>query len=201
MVRVYLARLPKEEATHEEQSAWAHKLLDMALIREYPGLAAPLLLEKDERGKPFLPKYPQIHVSISHSGSCAACAIGEKPVGVDVEQWKKHRKRERLVEKFHPKERELYVKTEEAGRERLFFDLWVLKESFGKALGKGLGIPLDASCMEAVRGGTGMTAQSLSPEAYYWHLYETGVEACSLAVCSQEAVFAEPVWLTVPEEF
>jgi len=215
MVRVYLARLPKNEAvyneatqkkaTHKEQSVWAHKLLDMALEREYPGLTAPVLLEKDEHGKPFLVQYPQIQISLSHSGGYAACAIGEKPVGVDIEMWKNCRKRERIVEKLHPAEQKIYSAAAEEERERLFFDFWVLKESFGKAVGKGLGIPLSASCMQSVYGETGevsYAAGSAEEKKYFCHLYKIGGEDMSLAACSEESEFAEePVWLTVPEEF
>lgn len=172
----------------------------MALHREYPKLSAPFLLKKDERGKPFLENYPKIHINISHSGEYVACAIGAKPVGVDIEQWKDRPRKEKIVEKFHLREQKLYFEAEEAERERIFFDSWVLKESFGKALGKGLGVALSASCMEGEREKTGRVEQALSPENYYWHLYEMGEDRCSLAVCSQEKEFVkEPIWLDFPE--
>lgn len=37
-----------------------------------------------EAGRPYLPGGPQ--VSISHSGGLAACAVGPRPIGVDLER-------------------------------------------------------------------------------------------------------------------
>ncbi|MEI3525544.1 MAG: 4'-phosphopantetheinyl transferase superfamily protein [Eubacteriales bacterium] len=108
-------------------------------------------MEKDEKGKPYLAGYPHIHISISHSGPYIACAFGDKPVGVDVEMWKAHPKWRRIVDKLHPREREELLQscggtisgdTEEPVRE--FCGLWVRKESFLKAIGEGLRVPLDA---------------------------------------------------------
>ena len=35
--------------------------------------------------KPWFPDYPHLHFSVSHSGSLSLCALGETPVGADVE--------------------------------------------------------------------------------------------------------------------
>ena len=80
MVRVYLAEIPEKEIKPKAQSEWAHRLFETALQREYPSISSPILLQKDEKGKPFLPEYPGIYMNLSHSGRYAACAIGEKPV-------------------------------------------------------------------------------------------------------------------------
>ena len=39
-----------------------------------------------ERGKPYLPDNTDIHFNISHSGCYVACAVSDKPVGVDVQK-------------------------------------------------------------------------------------------------------------------
>ena len=131
MIRVYVAKSSSEEENPKKQSARARRLLDMALKKEYPSVCAPVRVEKDTLGKPYLPDYPQICVSISHSGPYVACALGEKPVGVDVEVWKKRKTLGRIVEKLHPLEREAYVRASEEKKEEIFFGIWVQKESFG----------------------------------------------------------------------
>ena len=71
-----------------------------ALEKEYPESAGAFRTEqvaKDERGKPYLAGYPDIHISLSHSGRLAACAVAKKPVGVDVELRKMRQNRERVA--------------------------------------------------------------------------------------------------------
>ena len=110
MVRVYLAEIPEEEAktpaeAHARQSAAARRLLALALRRDYPEAAKALPIEKDEKGRPYLAGHEEIQISLSHSGSLAACAVGSRPVGVDVERWRKQVNRERIARRLHERER------------------------------------------------------------------------------------------------
>ena len=222
MVRVYLMEMEEEREASSvreahlvrqslagQQSAAARALLQQALAREYPKLSCPVRLEKDSFGKPFLPDYPDICISISHSGTLAACAIGEKPVGVDVEQWKKRPGAERIAKKFHPLERKLLE--QKNGNQSLFYALWVRKESFLKAVGEGLRRPLDSFCTVEERAeaeeaepsvllaGPTEVRQNICPEGYYLKQYGLGEqrEGYSLAVCAQEQEFApKAVWIT-----
>lgn len=199
MVRVYITRRfnTNIRMNHMQQSEWARRLLDIALKREYPELCAPILLERDKWGKPFLAEYPDIFINLSHSGIYAACAIGEKPVGVDVEAWKTRKQMRRIVEKFHPFETKAFLEAEEAEREALFHDIWVLKESFLKAVGKGLRLPLNSFC---TLPGMEQVVQTMDEKRYYSKLYRLEGEACSLSVCSEEKELAEePVWITISE--
>ena len=201
MVRVYIAKFPEERPNHSLQSRHAHRLLEIALERDYPQVCAPFLLEKGEHGKPFLPDYPEIYVNLSHSGPYAACAVGDGPVGIDVEMRRQRRRWERVAGKLHPREREELFMLEEVRRETAFCDLWVLKESFLKADGRGLGVPLDAFYMERKPEVIGKTRLTEKEAVYFYLLYPMGEEACSLAVCSRDPALAgAPVWLSVPEE-
>ena len=201
MVRVYIAKFTEEKADHSRQSRRAHRLLETVLERDYPQVRAPFLLEKDENGKPFLSECRDIYVNLSHSGPYAACAVGDGPVGVDVEAWRKRSRWEGIIKKLHPGEREDLWKTGEAEREKQFVNLWVLKESFLKAEGKGLRLPLDSFYMEGKIGTAGMVRQERPGPPYHYFLYDMGEEACSLAVCSREPELSrDPVWVLLPEE-
>lgn len=196
MVQVYLAEIPEGERGPKEQSRWAHRLLEESLKRQYPKIHKPVLVERDSRGKPYLLEYPEIHINLSHSGGYVACAIGEKPVGVDIEYHRSRKKRELVVKKFHPKEQALYWAASRAERELLFYELWVLKESFIKADGFGLGIPLDSFYMEETGKETGKVVQSRDGESYFYKLYRIKDRGFSLGACSQEKDFSEkPIWL------
>lgn len=196
MVRVYMADFPCTKGKPKEQSQWAYRLLDRVMEREYPKLPRRLFVDRDENGKPYFPEHPEIHFNLSHSGCYAACAVGEKPVGIDVECWKRRKGQEQVVGKFHSLEREVYQKAKEKERERLFHELWVLKESFMKADGRGLRIPLNSFYMEGICKETGRVEQNQNARIYYYKLYRTAGKTFSLAVCSEEEDFTEcPIWL------
>lgn len=196
MVQVYLARLPEGERGPKNQSQWAHGLLEEALKRQYPEIRKPILLERDSKGKPFLLEYPGIYMNLSHSGGYAACALGEKPVGIDIECHRSRKRQDLVVKRFHPKEQKLYQAADETQRELLFHELWVLKECFMKAEGSGLRIPLDSFYMEEIGDGMGKVIQGQDGKNYYYKLYHIRDQEFSLGVCSQETDFLEkPIWL------
>ena len=169
MVKIRLARTGKGQ----DPSEAARELLVSALENEYGIPAAEVRIEKDEKGKPYLEGYSDLYISISHSGPYIACAFGDKPVGVDTEMWKAHPKWRRIVDKMHLREREAFDRacggaaSEEAEEPvEAFCDLWVRKESFLKAIGEGLRIPLYAfdTTEERVR-------QELRKEPYFIRNY------------------------------
>lgn len=184
MVKIRLARTGEGQ----DPSEAARELLVSALENEYGIPAAEVRIEKDEKGKPYLEGYSDLYISISHSGPYIACAFGDKPVGVDTEMWKAHPKWRRIVGKMHLREREAFDRacggaaSEEAEEPvEAFCDLWVRKESFLKAIGEGLRIPLYAfdTTEERVR-------QELRKEPYFIRNYRVEKEPVSIAVCAGE---------------
>ncbi|MBR2824554.1 MAG: 4'-phosphopantetheinyl transferase superfamily protein [Clostridia bacterium] len=92
-------------------------------------------------GKPYLPEHPEIHFSISHAGKWALCAVGDRPMGCDVERI--GRGMEKMAERyFHPEEL-AYLKAfggeEDAPWQRAFTRIWTRKESYVKMTGRGIG--------------------------------------------------------------
>ena len=90
----------------------------------------------DEKGKPFW-LGGSLSLSISHSGSYIAVAVGQEAVGVDVE---KKRKAAPAVAKrwFRPEENALLERLSEPERTQTFFRFWTLKEAALKYAGEGL---------------------------------------------------------------
>ena len=115
------------------RSVGASWLLQHAL--EQAGVQEPVFAET-ALGKPYLENYPHIHFSLSHSGSWAVCAVGDAPLGVDVEQ---PRCTMEIAKRFfRPDE---LPETEDKD---FLLRLWTAKEAFVKALGRGLTVPLDS---------------------------------------------------------
>ncbi len=93
-------------------------------------------------GKPYLIGAPQVFFNLSHSGAWIVCAIGDREMGIDVEQVRDICGMPAIVARmFSPGEQRLIMDLE--GFEGLdkFFSLWTLKESFVKYLGRGFSLP------------------------------------------------------------
>jgi len=91
-----------------------------------------------EHGKPLFGNHPNLHFNLSHSGTLVACALGDAPVGVDVQQIVKLR---RSLVNYTMSEAEIsrLDAMESVKDQELFFtQLWTLKESYAKATGRGL---------------------------------------------------------------
>jgi len=146
----------------------AHRLLCYALKTVYDIVPRPQDFSLMERGKPYLVTAPDVHFSISHSGSMAMCALHGEPVGADIEKVRPVGKGvpERVMSAA---EYRLYRDAED--RQTLFFQIWTLKEAFIKYSGKGLGIPLKLFTVcpsgSGITTDTGCTFWLMQPAAGY----------------------------------
>jgi len=136
-------------------------------------------------GKPILQEPSGLHFNISHSGNWVVCAIDDEPIGVDVEAMKpiNYDIGERF---FAPKEYCDLINMEEGQRKKYFYMLWTLKESYIKAIGKGLAIPLDSFCF-TVENGNIMLYQNNEARQYYFWQHEIDIEHI-LSVCAVKPI-------------
>jgi phosphopantetheinyl transferase len=118
-------------AADREAFVLAHALL-RALVGAESGLAASeIRVVHDVKGRPFVERAPELHVSLTRSREAVACvATRAAPVGVDVEPIAGKPVDAGLLGAF--------VVTHEAVTARQFFFLWTALEAFWKALGTGL---------------------------------------------------------------
>lgn len=128
MIYGYLMKWKKGEKTWQ-------KIFGDLMKKYHQTENAPEIL-KDGMGKPYLQGNP-FYFNVSHSGEYLALAISKDPVGIDIQKIKPVK--EGMYQKVvRPEEMPLIG----ANRERDFIRLWTLKESFVKAEGKGLRIPM-----------------------------------------------------------
>lgn len=114
----------------------------LALFCEQPANA--LCIATGEKGKPYLPDFPDVQFNLSHTGNLVALvATHQHPVGIDVEWLSRRSDALGIAHRFFsPSETAaLFALPKERQRDR-FFDYWTLKESYIKACGLGLAIPL-----------------------------------------------------------
>jgi phosphopantetheinyl transferase len=97
-----------------------------------------LQIGRDNFGKPFLTKFPNLYFSLSHSQSMIAIMISKRhQIGLDVEYiYRKNRIADIAKGHFSAEEFD-YLQLKNIDRSE-FFTLWTLKEAYVKALGKGL---------------------------------------------------------------
>lgn len=86
-------------------------------------------------------------LSFSHAGEYAACAVADRPVGIDIEPSVSFKKREKYL-LFSAAETRFVNKSESPADS--FYTLWTMKEAYIKAAGKKLA---DAAETELVSGG------------------------------------------------
>jgi len=98
--------------------------------------------------KPFLNNLNDFYFNLSHSGNWIVCAIDNNPIGIDVEQIKSI---DFDISRNYFSYDEHIDLMNKGASERLsyFFTLWTLKESYIKAEGKGLSIPLKSFSIRA----------------------------------------------------
>ena len=164
-----------------------------------------------ENGKPEMDGF---YFNLSHSGNVVICAVSEKEVGCDIEKTEKCN--EKIAKRFFTERENVYLnrtfegnedmhfeqfsesKTEEGSnmeslkKDRDFFRIWTMKESYIKMTGEGMKVPL------------------LSVEAALWEepiriwrdgmeencfIKEYEIEEYRISVCARESDFTDEVWM------
>ena len=128
---------PVPERTPKAEHETAHFLLNTA-VQELFKIENPVL-SYGAYEKPYFRDYPEIHFNLSHCKGLAVCLISKFECGADVETCRKIRSGV-MRRVFSPEEQELLKQSEQS--DQLFTQLWTLKESYVKAVGRGIGFPM-----------------------------------------------------------
>jgi 4'-phosphopantetheinyl transferase len=98
---------------------------------------------KNEYGKPYLQGFPEnFAFNISHSSGLIALALIQNAdtIGIDVERIDRKLNIDIRDTVFTPEEIQNQLALEESKQQEAFFELWTLKESYMKAIGKGFSL-------------------------------------------------------------
>ena len=176
------------------RSLAAGLLLEYAL-REYgisllPGKMQQMHLVFGENGKPVLNGNTGIYFNLSHSGRYVAGVFSDKEVGIDVEQIRKGQMK--VAKRFFCPEEYLALQKEKPGKaDRRFTELWTRKESYIKAVGKGMALDLASFCVlqEQVK-----TLKTEPEEPWYLQSY-CPKSGYMMSVCAQGRTKCEIRWI------
>ena len=93
-----------------------------------------------ENGKP---EVIGVYFNLSHSGNIAVCAIGNEEVGCDVEAVTEVKSN--IAKRFFTVSENKYLdQFEGEKRQKEFYRLWTMKESYLKMTGEGMSVKLDS---------------------------------------------------------
>lgn len=134
-MKVYACFL--KNADSQEQHEKAHRLLSFALKREY-GIEE-YSLGKKSMGKPYLREYSDIFINLSHCRGLAVCAVGGSVLGIDCEGVRQVKSG--VVRRVCTDSETLEIESAD-DPDLIFTRLWTLKESFVKAVGRGISYPM-----------------------------------------------------------
>lgn len=152
-----------------------------------------IIISKNAYGKPYITNKRNFHFNISHSGKWVVCAVGEKPVGIDIELIGKINLEtaEKIAERFFSREEyeDIFLR-ENKNPLTYFYEIWTLKESFIKATGKGLAIPLNSFTVKI--GESGIKLKSRFRTKYCFEQYNIDRDY-RIAVCSTDSNFASDI--------
>jgi 4'-phosphopantetheinyl transferase len=157
LLAAYMALLSTEERArhqrfrfekHQHQFLVSHALVRLTLSRYAPVAPGDWRFSTNAYGRPEIAGEGPLRLrfNLSHTDGMAVCAVAsDTEVGADVEHsMRRMGQTVELAESFFaPSEvADLHALPAEHQRER-FFDYWTLKESYIKARGAGLSLPLD----------------------------------------------------------
>ncbi|HEX3019816.1 MAG TPA: 4'-phosphopantetheinyl transferase superfamily protein [Chitinispirillaceae bacterium] len=158
-----------------------------------------ITLKKNEFGKPQT-ALDGFHFNISHSGAWVICAVDNQEIGVDVERI--HKVDSGISQRFFSSKENELLNTFNLESDWLdnFYRFWVLKESYIKAIGKGLHCPLNSFSVLPEKNGTArLERYDESLPQKYFKIYEID-PAYKCALCCSHQNFPEKVDLVEVEE-
>src|SRR5262249_53602429 len=99
----------------------------------------------NDYGRPRVcqPSFGDLDFNVAHSGGIAVCLVGRGIIGVDVEDLFRRVLLYVVDQYFSATEVQSLMQQPTQLRTRRFYEYWTLKESYIKARGLGLSLPLD----------------------------------------------------------
>lgn len=133
----------------------ARRVFARSVLAGYLGVApSQVPLRTSSRGRPELDASSGISFSLSHSGGLTVMAVAAGgPVGVDVERVRPVADALVVAERFFARGEVEQLRSSPDDQAETFLTLWTRKESYLKATGMGLSVPLSGFDVSSPAGG------------------------------------------------
>lgn len=132
--------LKKSDINDRKRSLAGDILIKKYLSKLYGIPQEKIEIKKGAYGKPYVLNLPA-HFNVSHSGDYTVVAIGDRPIGIDIEVIKDFSAI--LAKKLFNDDELQYISGSSATRkkslmQKSFFEIWTAKEAYLKYLGRGI---------------------------------------------------------------
>lgn len=168
----------------KKRSIIAELLLRHSLKKDFGITREQVQFTKNSFGKPMLKNFEQIYFNLAHSGDWVVCGVSDVPIGIDVEIIKSI-DLEIAKTFFSSDEYKDIIKQPKEEQITYFYELWTLKESYVKAEGKGLSIPLNSFSFFILPEAIQMYQGNQLSKKYSFHLFNLD-NFHIVAVCSKK---------------
>ncbi len=170
------ARLDRFLFVRDQRRYLATRALVRTVLATYTSaVPASFRFGTGEYGKPYVTRPSvgrRLHFNLSNTQGLVACAVSmeHELVGVDVESCERTVDTESVAgSHFSPSEASALRALPESERLRDFLRIWTLKESYIKATGLGLTLPLDRFSFHIDGGGISITFEAtLRDDSTLW---------------------------------
>lgn len=129
--------LLKAQITRESSEKFARFVLGKYLDTD----GDKLNIARNQHGKPYLVNYSNVYFNISHTKGAIACAVSDRPVGVDIESIRKIDLR--VVRYFFSQQEKHYILADPENIDLRFTEVWTKKEAYLKFIGTGILLPIE----------------------------------------------------------
>ncbi|WP_178076012.1 4'-phosphopantetheinyl transferase family protein [Paenibacillus oralis] len=202
-VQQKILRYVKQE---DRDRALVGALLGRTLASQQSNLSVEEIeIDHTKYGKPYYINPSCLQFNISHSGNWVVGVVDHRPIGIDVECIKPIDFE--IARRFFAATEWFQLLALE-GQEKLsrFYDIWTLKESYIKAMGKGLSIPLDSFFIQILPEKIKLflflseMQEFIEDQSWYFQQYSLD-KAYRFSVCAAHNNFADTVMIRSVEEF
>lgn len=169
------------------QRSMLGELLSRSVLSQKLSVATPdIEIIKGKQGKPYL-NNNKLYFNVSHSGDWVVLATSDQEVGIDIERIRNVDFR--IAERFFSKEEKAKLFALNGDQKTNYFlDLWTLKESYLKLLGKGLTKSLSTFTIKGENGNFQLSHDDQVEHEVYFQQYPVDA-AYKLSVCTYSNEF------------
>lgn len=144
----------------------------------------------NEYGKPFVENFSDFHFNLSHSGEWVVCTTANFNVGIDIEKVSEIEAL-KLAKEFFSADEFYDISNMNSGEQiNYFYDLWTLKESYIKTIGKGLYNPLNSFSIK--KESRALILYKNIPKNFYFKQYNIDLNY-KLSACATRDEFPQEI--------
>ncbi|MFC2100537.1 4'-phosphopantetheinyl transferase family protein [Bacteroidota bacterium] len=181
-----------------QRSLFGEILIRSVLCKKLNLKNKDLSFNYNKNDKPFYSD-GSIHFNISHSGEWVVCATSKNQVGIDVEKIRKFKID--LAERFFSSSEvsDLHSLNEKQ-RNDYFFELWTIKESYLKLLGRGLTKALNTFTVTKLGNDYKILSSNHSVLDYFVKQYQIA-DGYKMAVVAEESSFSKKITIKTVDDY